>query len=64
MASRFYATNVGAMQPKDVTEGAATASLAVEVQIDLTKCTDKLQACQQLEAILNYIRTTESNPIS
>lgn len=63
MASRFYGVNVGAMQPKDVTEGAATGSKAVEVQIDLTKCTDKLQAVQCLTAILNYLQTTETNPI-
>lgn len=64
MASRFYGVNVGAMQPKDVTESGSTTSSAVEVAIDLTKCTDKLQALQQLEAIVNYIRTTESNPIA
>lgn len=63
MASRFYGVNVGAMQPKDVTEAASTNSTAVEVQIDLTKCTDKLQAVQALTAILNYIQTTETNPI-
>lgn len=63
MASRFYGVNVGAMQPKDVTEAAATNNAAVEVQIDLTKCTDKLQAVQALTAILNYLQTTETNPI-
>lgn len=63
MASRFYGVNVGAMQPKDVAEGAATNSTAVEVQIDLAKTTDKLQVVQMLTAILNYIQTTETNPI-
>lgn len=63
MASRFYGTNVGAMQPKDVVEAASTNSTAVEVQVDLTKTTDKLQVLQQLEAILNYLRTVETNPI-
>lgn len=64
MASRFYGVSVGAQQPKDVTEAASTNSAAVEVQIDLTKCTDKLQAVLALEAILNYIQTTETNPIA
>lgn len=64
MASRFYAVNVGAMQPKDVTEAATSSSQAVELQIDLTKCTDKLQAVQCVTAILNYLQTTETNPIA
>lgn len=64
MASRFYGVNVGAMNPKDVTEAASTNSTAVELQIDLTKCTDKLQAVQLITAILNYIKTTETNPIA
>lgn len=51
------------MQPKDVTESATTTSSAVELQIDLTKCTDKLQAVQLVEAIQNYLQTTETNPL-
>lgn len=64
MASRYYGVNVGAMMPKDVTEAASTNSSAVEVQIDLTKTTDKLQVVNMLTAIINYIQTTENNPIS
>lgn len=52
------------MQPKDVTEGASTGSLAVEVQVDLSKVTDKLQVVQALTAIMNYLQTTETNPIA
>lgn len=63
MASRFYGVDVGAMRPADVTEGSSTGSKAVELQIDLAKCTDKLQALNCLEAIANYLRTTEGNPI-
>lgn len=63
MASRFYGINVGGMQPKDVTESGSTTSSAIELQIDLTKCTDKLQAVQLVEALQNYLQTTESNPI-
>lgn len=51
------------MQPKDVTESGSTTSSAIELQIDLTKCTDKLQAVQLVEALQNYLQTTESNPI-
>lgn len=63
MASRFYGANVGAMQPKDVTESGSTTSSAVELAVDLTKTTDKLQVVQALTAILNYLQTTETNPI-
>lgn len=63
MASRYYGVNVGGMNPKDVTEAASTNSTAVEVQVDLSKTTDKLQVVQCLEGILNYIKTTETNPI-
>lgn len=64
MASRYYGVNVGAMMPADVTEAASTNSAAVEVQIDLAKTTDKLQVVNMLTAIINYIQTTENNPIS
>lgn len=64
MASRFYGVNVGQMQPKDVAEAASTNSTAVELQVDLSKVTDKLQVVQCLEAIANYIKTTETNPIA
>ena len=64
MASRFYGINKGGMQPKDVTESGATTNSGVEVQIDLTKVTSKLDAIQMLEAIENYLATIETNPIA
>jgi hypothetical protein len=64
MASRFYGVSKGAMQPVDVTEGAATGTKAVEVQIDLTKTTSRLEVLQALEAITNYIATVETDPIA
>jgi len=51
------------MQPKDVTEAASTNSTAVELQVDLSKTTDKLQVIQALTSILSYLETVESNPI-
>lgn len=64
MASKFIGGNVGQKMPKDMTVGSSTGSVAVEVQIDLAKVTDKLQVVQVLEGILNYVKTTASNPIS
>lgn len=64
MASRFYGVNKGAMMPKDVTESGSTTSSGVEVAIDLTKVTSKIDALNCLEAIQDYIATIELNPIS
>lgn len=63
MASRFYGANVGAMQPTDVSEAASTTSRAVEIQVDLTKTTKRIEVLQALEALTNYIRVTETDPI-
>jgi hypothetical protein len=64
MASRFYGANVGQMQPKDIVEGASTNSTAVELAVDLTKVTDKLQVIQCVKGILNYLQTVETNPVA
>lgn len=64
MASRFYGISVGGQQPKDVTESGSTTTSAVELSVDLTKCTDKLQVVLALDALKNYIQTVETNPIA
>jgi hypothetical protein len=63
MASRYYGANVGAMQPTDVSESASTTSRAVEIQIDLTKTTSRIAVLQALEALTNYLRVVETDPI-
>jgi hypothetical protein len=62
VASRFYGANVGAMQPTDVSESASTTSRAVEIQVDLTKTTKRIEILQALEALTNYIRVNENDP--
>lgn len=52
------------MNPTDVTEGSSTGSLAVELQVDLSKTTSILEVLQALEAIKNYLITKETNPIA
>lgn len=64
MASRFYGVSVGAMLPTDVTESSSTTSKAVEVQIDLTKTTSRIAVLQALEALTNYLRVVEGDPIT
>lgn len=65
MADRFFGIAIGGMQPKDVTEGAATggAGAPVELRINDTVYANKIQVIQGLEAIANYLKTTEGNPI-
>lgn len=66
MADRFYGAAVGAMQPKDVTEGAASggAGAPVELRISDTVYTNKIAVLQALEAIRAYIQVKETNPIA
>lgn len=64
MASRYYGVDKGAMQPTDVTEDSSTTSSGLEVAIDLTKITSKIDAIQCLEAVKNYLQTKETEPIA
>jgi hypothetical protein len=64
MASVFLGVDVGANKPSDVTKGSSTGSKAVELQIDLSKVTDRLQVYQCLEAIEYYIEAVLNNPVS
>lgn len=65
MADRFYGVAIGGMQPKDVTEGAATGGAAapVELRVSDVVYANKIQVIQGLEAIANYLKTVEGNPI-
>jgi len=63
MADRFYGIAVGGMQPKDVTESGSTTSAAVELRISDTAYSSKLGVLQAVRALLNYLQTTEGNPI-
>lgn len=53
------------MQPKDVTEGAATGGAAapIELRVSDTVYSSKLLVLQAVEAIENYLKTIETNPI-
>lgn len=65
MADRFYGVALGGMQPKDVTEGAATGGAAapIELRVSDTVYSSKLLVLQAVEAIENYLKTIETNPI-
>lgn len=50
------------MQPSDVSESASTTSRAVEIQVDLSKVTTRLDILQMVEALENYLKTVETDP--
>lgn len=64
MASRFYAVDKGQDMTFDVTESSSTQSKGIEVQVDLAKVTSNLQVIDGLKAIINYIKSVETDPVA
>jgi len=62
MASRFYGIDLGGNKPTDVTEGAATGSKGVEIQVDLAKVTRRTDILLLVEALQHYLITRETDP--
>jgi hypothetical protein len=62
MASRFYGIDLGGNKVGDVTEGSSTGSKGVEVQVDLTKVTHRIDILQALEVLKQYIISRETDP--
>jgi hypothetical protein len=64
LADKFFGAAKGAQIPLHVTESGSTTSLAVELRISDTIYSDPLAVQMALEAIKNYLRTKETNPIA
>ena len=64
MADRFYSVVLGEQMESLVTEGASTSSEAIELRVNDSVYTTKLQVILGLEAIANYLKTTETSPIA
>lgn len=64
MADRFYSVVKGEQMVHMVTEGASTSSEAIELRINDSVYTNKLDVLLGLEAILNYLKTKETSPIA
>lgn len=64
MADRFYSVIVGEHLPSQVTEGSSTSSEAIELRVNDSAYTNKIAVILGLRAILMYLETKESNPIS
>ncbi len=59
MADRFYGVPLGGTLPVNVTEAASTTSAVVELRINDTVYTNKLQVLNAVRAVLTYLETKE-----
>ncbi len=64
MADRFYSVVKGEQMTNLVTEGASTSSEAIELRINDSVYTSKMEVLLGLEAIKNYLMTVETDPIA
>lgn len=64
MADKFFSVVKGEHFPHQVTEGSSTSSEAVELRVNDTIYTNKIDVILALKAIQGYLETKETNPIA
>ena len=64
MADRFYSVILGEGLASQVTEGASTSGEAIELRVADSIYSDKLAVLIGVEAIEQYLATTETTPIA
>lgn len=64
MADRFYSVVKGEHFPSQVTEGSSTSSEAVELRVNDSIYTNKIDVILALKAIQGYLETVETSPIA
>lgn len=64
MADKFYSVVLGEGIASLVTEGASTSSEAIELRVNDSIYTTKLNVLIGLEAIKQYLQGTETSPIA
>jgi len=64
LADKFYSVILGEGMTHQVTEGASTSGEAIELRISDSIYATKLDVILGLEAIENYLATTETSPIA
>ncbi len=64
MADRFYSVVKGEQMTNLVTEGSSTSSEAIELRINDSVSSRKMEVLIGLEAIKHYLMTVETNPIA
>lgn len=64
MADRFYSVVKGEQLASQVTEGSSTSSEAIELRVNDSIYTTKLDVIMGVRALLQYLETTETSPIA
>ncbi len=64
MADKFYSVIVGESAPFQVTEGASTSGEAIELRVSDSAYANKLLVILGVEAIEDYLKTVETNPVA
>lgn len=64
MADRFYSVVKGEYLPHQVTEGAASSAEAIELRVNDTIYTTKLDVILGVEALLRHLKAKETSPIA
>ena len=64
MADKFFSVIKGECLPSQVTEGAATSSEAIELRVNDTVYTSKMEVLMGVRALLMYLESVETNPIA
>ena len=64
MADRFYSVILGEQLSHQVTEGSSTSSEAIELRVEDSIYTTKLDVLMGLKAIVAYLEATETSPIA
>lgn len=64
MADRFYSVVLGEQRVDQVTEGASTSSEAIELRVNDSVYTNKLQVLHAIDALRRFIQTRETSPIA
>jgi hypothetical protein len=64
MADRFYSVVLGEGLAHQVTEGASTSGEAIELRVSDSVYANKLAVIIGVEAIEQYLATTETSPIA
>ena len=64
MADKFYSVIKGEQLPHQVTEGASTSSEAIELRVNDSVYSSKMDVLLGVRAILHYLENTETDPIA
>lgn len=64
MADKFYSCILGEQLTHQVTEGGSTSGEAIELRVNDSVYSNKLQVIEALNALKHYLMTVETNPIA